>query len=210
MDVIVTLNTNLAQHGHSHTFLLVLSFPHWSVLGFEVTEAWHIFYFSLPFFWLLLMLLGCVESIFYIRSFSRWHYTESCIRIIIPSYKASIQWEEVFQGYCCHTSYSWFPGSNSWLLPLSLNFGHVIFFAYWLVLQGGLDDSGAASLRAIMHWQYRTICRGQNSILHNLYDVLGPKTHDYISFYGLRAYGRLFDGGPVATSQVFACRHSSF
>eukprot|EP00257_Ricinus_communis_P015464 XP_015573381.1 phospholipase D zeta 1 isoform X2 [Ricinus communis] len=69
--------------------------------------------------------------------------------------------------------------------------------------QGGLDDSGAASVRAIMHWQYRTICRGQNSIFHNLYDVLGPKTHDYISFYGLRAYGKLFDGGPVATSQVY-------
>ncbi|KAJ9181873.1 hypothetical protein P3X46_005920 [Hevea brasiliensis] len=69
--------------------------------------------------------------------------------------------------------------------------------------QGGLDDSGAASVRAIMHWQYRTICRGQNSILHNLYDVLGTKTHDYISFYGLRAYGRLFDGGPIATSQVY-------
>ncbi|XP_017975443.1 PREDICTED: phospholipase D zeta 1 [Theobroma cacao] len=69
--------------------------------------------------------------------------------------------------------------------------------------QGGLDDAGAASVRAIMHWQYRTICRGQNSILHNLYDLLGPKTHDYISFYGLRAYGELFDGGPVATSPVY-------
>ncbi|XP_024463030.1 phospholipase D zeta 1 isoform X4 [Populus trichocarpa] len=69
--------------------------------------------------------------------------------------------------------------------------------------QGGVDDGGAASVRAIMHWQYRTICRGQNSILHNLYDHLGPKTHDYISFYGLRSYGRLFDGGPVATSQVY-------
>lgn len=54
-----------------------------------------------------------------------------------------------------------------------------------------------------MHWQYRTICRGQNSILHNLYALLGPKTHDYISFYGLRAYGRLFEDGPVATSQVY-------
>lgn len=53
-----------------------------------------------------------------------------------------------------------------------------------------------------MHWQYRTISRGPNSILHNLYKLLGAKTHDYISFYGLRAYGRLFDGGPVATSQV--------
>ncbi|XVE82197.1 hypothetical protein DITRI_Ditri15bG0128100 [Diplodiscus trichospermus] len=69
--------------------------------------------------------------------------------------------------------------------------------------QGGLDDAGAASVRAIMHWQYRTICRGQNSILHNLYDILGPKTHDYISFYGLRSYGKLYDGGPVATSPVY-------
>ncbi|KAJ8766839.1 hypothetical protein K2173_009098 [Erythroxylum novogranatense] len=69
--------------------------------------------------------------------------------------------------------------------------------------QGGLDDGGAASVRAIMHWQYRTICRGKNSILHNLYDLLGPRTQDYISFYGLRAYGQLFDGGPVATSQVY-------
>lgn len=69
--------------------------------------------------------------------------------------------------------------------------------------QGGLDDGGAASVRAIMHWQYRTICRGNNSILHNLYGLLGTKAHDYISFYGLRAYGKLFDGGPVASSQVY-------
>ncbi|KAF6141252.1 hypothetical protein GIB67_024336 [Kingdonia uniflora] len=69
--------------------------------------------------------------------------------------------------------------------------------------QGGLDDGGAASVRAILHWQYRTICRGQNSILHNLNDLVGPRTHDYISFYGLRAYGQLFEGGPVATSQVY-------
>ncbi|ONI28187.1 hypothetical protein PRUPE_1G130000 [Prunus persica] len=69
--------------------------------------------------------------------------------------------------------------------------------------QGGLDDAGAASVRAVMHWQYRTICRGQFSILQNLNEILGPKTHDYISFYGLRSYGKLFDGGPVACSQVY-------
>ncbi|KAK6146193.1 hypothetical protein DH2020_020062 [Rehmannia glutinosa] len=69
--------------------------------------------------------------------------------------------------------------------------------------QGGVDDSGAASVRAIMHWQYRTICRGNNSILHNLYNLVGPRMYDYISFYGLRAYGKLFDDGPVATSQVY-------
>uniref|UniRef100_A0A0E0L1H9 Phospholipase n=1 Tax=Oryza punctata TaxID=4537 RepID=A0A0E0L1H9_ORYPU len=69
--------------------------------------------------------------------------------------------------------------------------------------QGGIDDGGAASVRAIMHWQYRTICRGPNSILQNLYDVIGPKAHDYISFYGLRAHGRLCDGGPLVTNQIY-------
>lgn len=76
-------------------------------------------------------------------------------------------------------------------------------WTYFIIIQGGLDDSGAASVRAIMHWQYRTICRGQKSILQNLCDLLGEKAHDYISFFGLRGYGRLFDGGPLATSQVF-------
>ena len=65
-----------------------------------------------------------------------------------------------------------------------------------------MDDGCAAPVRAIMHWQIRTICRGRNSILDNLYDHIGPRVHDYISFYGLRAHGRLFEGGPVASSQV--------
>ncbi|QCE07301.1 phospholipase D [Vigna unguiculata] len=69
--------------------------------------------------------------------------------------------------------------------------------------QGGLDDGGAATVRALTHWQYRTISREKHSILYNLETVLGPKTHDYISFYGLRSHGRLYENGPVATSQVY-------
>ncbi|KAJ8752473.1 hypothetical protein K2173_004761 [Erythroxylum novogranatense] len=69
--------------------------------------------------------------------------------------------------------------------------------------QGGVDDGGAATVRAIMHWQYRTISREKTSILYNLNALFGPKTQDYISFYGLRTHGRLFEGGPVATSQVY-------
>ncbi|OMP03351.1 Phospholipase D/Transphosphatidylase [Corchorus capsularis] len=69
--------------------------------------------------------------------------------------------------------------------------------------QGGLDDMGAATVRALVHWQYRTISREKTSILHHLNTKLGPKTWDYISFYGLRSYGRLSDGGPIATSQVY-------
>ncbi|URE38685.1 phospholipase D [Musa troglodytarum] len=69
--------------------------------------------------------------------------------------------------------------------------------------QGGIDDGGSASVRAIMHWQYRTICRGSKSILQKLLDTIGPRAHDFISFYGLRTYGRLFDGGPLVTNQVY-------
>ncbi|KAK6121067.1 hypothetical protein DH2020_045196 [Rehmannia glutinosa] len=69
--------------------------------------------------------------------------------------------------------------------------------------QGGVDDIGAATVRAIMHWQYRTICRGESSILQKLCSKLGSVAHDFISFFGLRNYGRLFDGGPLVTSQVY-------
>ncbi|PSS03047.1 Phospholipase D zeta 1 like [Actinidia chinensis var. chinensis] len=69
--------------------------------------------------------------------------------------------------------------------------------------QGRLDDGGAATVRAIMHWQYRTISRGKNSILHKLNALLGSKADDYISFYGLRTYGRLSDDGPLVTSQIY-------
>lgn len=71
-------------------------------------------------------------------------------------------------------------------------------------MQGGVDDSGAASVRAIMHWQYRTICRGKNSLLERLGNELGTKVRNYVSFYGLRNYGRLCEGGPLATSQVLS------
>ncbi|XP_057538983.1 phospholipase D zeta 1-like isoform X2 [Amaranthus tricolor] len=69
--------------------------------------------------------------------------------------------------------------------------------------QGRMDDAGAATVRALMHWQYRTICRGDDSILCKLKEELGSQTDDYISFYGLRTYGRLYDGGPLVTSQVY-------
>ncbi|KAG7030138.1 Phospholipase D zeta 1, partial [Cucurbita argyrosperma subsp. argyrosperma] len=69
--------------------------------------------------------------------------------------------------------------------------------------QGGVDDNGAATVRALMHWQYRTISWEKTSILYRLNLLLGSKTQDYILFCGLRSYGRLFDGGPIATSQVY-------
>ena len=59
-----------------------------------------------------------------------------------------------------------------------------------------------------MHWQYRAISRGKYSLLQRLNDAIGPEAENYISFYGLRNYGKLSDGCPLVTSQVFP--HSKF
>lgn len=69
--------------------------------------------------------------------------------------------------------------------------------------QGGVDDAGAATVRAIMHWQYRTICRGRYSLLQRLHEALGSDVDKYVSFYGLRNYGKLSEGRPLVTSQVY-------
>eukprot|EP00250_Pteridium_aquilinum_P013724 c21534_g1_i1 orf=388-3765(+) len=69
--------------------------------------------------------------------------------------------------------------------------------------QGGVDDAGAATVRAVMHWQYRTICRGRNSLLQRLHEAIGSEVDNYVSFYGLRNYGKLSEGCPLVTSQVY-------
>ncbi|KAG8372920.1 hypothetical protein BUALT_Bualt12G0117200 [Buddleja alternifolia] len=107
---------------------------------------------------------------------------------------------------CCQIIRSvskWSAGTNQIEGSIHNAYCSLIERAEHYVYIEGVDYSGAASVRAIMRWQYRAICRGHNSILHNLYNLVGPRMHDYISCYGLRAYGRLFDGGPVASSQVY-------
>ncbi|KAI5065331.1 hypothetical protein GOP47_0020026 [Adiantum capillus-veneris] len=69
--------------------------------------------------------------------------------------------------------------------------------------QGGVDDAGAATVRAIMHWQYRTISRGRYSLLHRLQESIGSELDNYVSFYGLRNYGKLSESCPHVTSQVY-------
>nr|CCA22369.1 phospholipase D putative [Albugo laibachii Nc14] len=54
---------------------------------------------------------------------------------------------------------------------------------------GQPQDKEAYSLRGVMHWQYRSISRGKNSIYHILSQVLDDP-FEYITFYGLRKYDR--------------------
>ena len=52
---------------------------------------------------------------------------------------------------------------------------------------GKPDAKEASSLRGVMHWQYRSICRGEKSIYHRLYREMDDP-FAYIAFYGLRNY----------------------
>lgn len=68
---------------------------------------------------------------------------------------------------------------------------------------GKPDDKEASSLRGVMYWQYRSICRGENSIYHTLFKELdGLDPFEYIAFYGLRTHTVAENGQPT-TEEVY-------
>lgn len=68
---------------------------------------------------------------------------------------------------------------------------------------GKPDDKDASSLRGVMHWQYRTICRGEHSIYQRLYQELeDDDPFKYIAFYGLRNHS-LHEGAQAQTEEVY-------
>ncbi|KAM8814375.1 phospholipase D2 isoform 2-T3 [Rhynchonycteris naso] len=63
--------------------------------------------------------------------------------------------------------------------------------------EGDISTGGGNSIQAILHFTYRTLCRGEYSILHRLKAAMGTAWRDYISICGLRTHGEL-DGHPVS------------
>ncbi|XP_078230164.1 phospholipase D2 isoform X3 [Callithrix jacchus] len=63
--------------------------------------------------------------------------------------------------------------------------------------QGDISTGGGNSIQAILHFTYRTLCRGEYSILHRLKAAMGTAWRDYISICGLRTHGEL-GGHPVS------------
>ncbi|CAK4622001.1 unnamed protein product [Aphanomyces euteiches] len=66
--------------------------------------------------------------------------------------------------------------------------------------EGAVTSADSANLRAVMHWQYSTICRGGNSLLERLAREV-PDPSQYIVFFGLRQQGIL--SGRVVTEQIY-------
>ncbi|KAG1656449.1 Phospholipase D1 [Nymphon striatum] len=58
--------------------------------------------------------------------------------------------------------------------------------------EGEIGTNNGTAIQAITHWNYASICRGENSLLQRLAREVGDPTQ-YVSFYGLRTHDVLND-----------------
>ncbi|XP_036611181.1 phospholipase D1 isoform X1 [Trichosurus vulpecula] len=67
--------------------------------------------------------------------------------------------------------------------------------------EGDISTGGGNALQAIMHFNYRTMCRGENSIIGQLKSEIGNQWINYISFCGLRTHAEL--EGNLVTELIY-------
>ncbi|KAI4863088.1 phospholipase D [Hypoxylon rubiginosum] len=68
--------------------------------------------------------------------------------------------------------------------------------------QNTVDQAEGSSVRLIMQFQYRSICRGPNSIFGRL-KAVGIDPEDYIQFFSLRQWGRIGTHNQLVTEQLY-------
>ncbi|KAG9494079.1 hypothetical protein GDO78_001753 [Eleutherodactylus coqui] len=67
--------------------------------------------------------------------------------------------------------------------------------------EGDISTGGGNALQAVMHFNYRTICRGEHSIIEQLRAEVGDQWLNYISFCGLRTHAEL--EGNLVTELIY-------
>lgn len=68
--------------------------------------------------------------------------------------------------------------------------------------QNTVEQEGGTSVRLIMQYQYRSICRGETSIFGRL-KAQGIEPEDYIQFYSLRQWGKIGPKQNLVTEQLY-------
>jgi phospholipase D1/2 len=68
--------------------------------------------------------------------------------------------------------------------------------------QNTVEQEGGTSVRLIMQYQYRSICRGESSIFGRL-KAQGIEPQDYIRFYALRQWGKIGRKKMLVTEQLY-------
>jgi phospholipase D1/2 len=68
--------------------------------------------------------------------------------------------------------------------------------------QNTVEEEGGTSVRLIMQYQYRSICRGDSSVFGRL-RARGIEPEDYIQFYALRQWGKIGPKKILVTEQLY-------
>lgn len=68
--------------------------------------------------------------------------------------------------------------------------------------QNTVEEEGGTSVRLIMQYQYRSICRGESSIFGRL-KARNIEPEDYIQFYALRQWGKIGPNKSLTTEQLY-------
>lgn len=68
--------------------------------------------------------------------------------------------------------------------------------------QNTVEQEGGTSVRLIMQYQYRSICRGESSLFGRL-RAQGIEPEDYIQFYSLRQWGKIGPKKMLVTEQLY-------
>ncbi|KAH7026044.1 uncharacterized protein B0I36DRAFT_153112 [Microdochium trichocladiopsis] len=68
--------------------------------------------------------------------------------------------------------------------------------------QNTVKEADGSSVRLIMQFQYRSICRGPSSIFGRL-EAVGIDPHDYIRFFSLRQWGKIGSNDALVTEQLY-------
>ncbi|MCI4391684.1 hypothetical protein PGIGA_G00137210 [Pangasianodon gigas] len=67
--------------------------------------------------------------------------------------------------------------------------------------EGDINTGGGSAIQAIMHFNYRTMVRGEHSIMSQLKKEMGDQWMNYISFGGLRTHAEL--EGKLVTELIY-------
>uniref|UniRef100_K7F6G5 Phospholipase n=1 Tax=Pelodiscus sinensis TaxID=13735 RepID=K7F6G5_PELSI len=94
-------------------------------------------------------------------------------------------------------------GANPTLSPCSEGTQFRVFVLLPLLpgFEGDMAEGGGNSIQAILHFTYRTLCRGESSILCRLKADIGDEWKNYISICGLRTHGEL--SGSLTTELIY-------
>jgi phospholipase D1/2 len=68
--------------------------------------------------------------------------------------------------------------------------------------QNTVEEEGGTSVRLIMQYQYRSMCRGESSLFGRL-RAQGIEPEDYIHFYALRQWGQIGPKKMLVTEQLY-------